>query len=639
MGTGGPGQIALSADGSVVAVLFLQGQLAVHRVADQALILQIPNAFGPPLPHEDGVPPPPAGDHFFDQHVVSLARDGSSVTVQDQTHVAKWAIPLGDQVFDVHASYVATVFAPDDSAFMGVTTLFGPDTRVDLRDGNTGAMIHQYSVPNVRAVGFAAGGHLAQFVVSPCPTGESCAAIVSYAADDTGTLVSTVLLAPDDPIPTGRFSATGRYFAGFIPRQDRPDYKDLDVIDVSDGHRVLLAAVDSDYLAFSPDDAVIETFSPRTTALNVAVRVSTGEIRGVPGTYYATAAAAASRGAPAFTLDGSGVYWTNDTWTDANAAGLGPSARFPTLAGQGFSFMAASIAPDGNTLATASYDERMASDDVIIWNLRTREGRRLETGSPVFNVAVSPNSDRVLLSKPYPQRGSLQEWSLESSTRTRLIDVGIASVWNAVYAPDGQEIAAVLDNGIGILAPTAQAIDPTIAVGEPGLGVAYTRDGSRLAVSGPALWQVSDRRKLWPTDDPGPTFYAEGDNWVAVSPDGDLLLTSDFQSSSPPPWDNVGDTYLTDENNYSTQTRIYRVGSTSLTLVNDLGTALPRRPVFSPDGAWVVAGNYLWSVESTGIKMLPLSTAHGLLSVSTIGPDGTIAVGRQDGVVELFCPN
>src|SRR4051794_33652688 len=33
MGTGGPGQIALSADGSVVAVLFLQGQLAVHRVA------------------------------------------------------------------------------------------------------------------------------------------------------------------------------------------------------------------------------------------------------------------------------------------------------------------------------------------------------------------------------------------------------------------------------------------------------------------------------------------------------------------------------------------------------------------------------------------------------------------------------
>jgi WD40 repeat protein len=169
-------------------------------------------------------------------------------------------------------------------------------------------------------------------------------------------------------------------------------------------------------------------------------------------------------------------------------------------------------------------------------------------------------------------------------------------------------------------------------VGQTYAALAFSPDGRTLATSGPMLWSVSDGQRLWPTDrlppSPVPVTGADTlvDNWVTFSPDGTLILVSRFSSD--------GGSWLADFQSYQTLTKIYRASDG--TLVRDMGSSMRRRPAFSADGAWIVAGSQVYpTLAGAPVQLSPASVFD---NVSAFAPDGTIAVGGTDGVTRLYCP-
>jgi len=650
MGTGGPGAIALSADAAVVAILFVEGQLVVQRVADQAKLVEIADAFGPPSPDFDPDMAPPPTQRFFQSHTLALAPDGSSVMVQDATHLAAWRIPSGEQLFDLAGSFARPVIDPSASTFVvfhGALFIDGsPATAVELRSLSDGSLVHQLDGANVTSIGFGAGG--AQILMSRprfAACGAQCGEIEAFDAD-SGALVGAALLAQDDPA-AGRFSPKGRYFVGFAAPQMPGTPDELRVLDTTDGHRVASYSIDGDDLAFSPDESTVFTFySSRTDMCCASIaNIDTGDSQPAPqATSQTTAAALGPAGHPTFGLDRTGVYRTTDPWPVFPSPDYQPPARFRTLPGQGMSFMAATASPDGRWLATTSIDATSPSvEDVILWDLHARRGERVLTTVTAANVAFSPDGQRALLAGPRDgltlDVTSLREWPLEADTADWAVGAERDTIRNAVYGSDGTHVVAALGSGIQAMRVGESTLSANIAVGEPFLAMALHPDGDRLAVSGPELWRVSDQRRIGPAAPGSPAAAPAGsDSWLAFSPDGSLLLTSDFQSTASPPWNSVAYPDARDHDSYTTRTRLYQVDDAGLTLVHDLGPGLPRRPVFSPDGAWILAGNVLFSLESQGSKTLPLSLGYLEVAISTFAPDGTIAIGREDGVIELFCP-
>jgi WD40 repeat protein len=200
--------------------------------------------------------------------------------------------------------------------------------------------------------------------------------------------------------------------------------------------------------------------------------------------------------------------------------------------------------------------------------------------------------------------------------------------WSSAGAisPDGQQLAlgscSFLEihdlDGAAVARLTSQVFAP---------GVAYSPDGRFLATSGPELYSADGKERFWPAQvvpgpgPPNPTFAYESlqDNTVSFSPDGSLLLVSNTinRPPRPRPW--------------TATSRLVRVSDGSL--VQDFGTSLPRRPSFSPDGAWIVAGTELVFVPTGAVAPLDAD-----LEVSAFLPDGRIAALGHDDVVRLYCP-
>ena len=67
--------------------------------------------------------------------------------------------------------------------------------------------------------------------------------------------------------------------------------------------------------------------------------------------------------------------------------------------------------------------------------------------------------------------------------------------------------------------------------------------------------------------------------------------------------------------------------------LRSLGADLPRRPIFSPDGRWILAGDRLIDVESGQASPLGVPAA-----ISLFLSDGRIADADASGAVSLLCP-
>jgi len=107
------------------------------------------------------------------------------------------------------------------------------------------------------------------------------------------------------------------------------------------------------------------------------------------------------------------------------------------------------------------------------------------------------------------------------------------------------------------------------------------------------------------------------DGWVAFSPDGAMLVARRGSYDS-----------------LSFHTSIHRAADGML--IRDLATDIGGSPVFSPDGAWLLAGATVVKIAGTSSPI----TLHAVTQpgASTFAPDGTIIAARSNGVGLLLCP-
>ena len=207
---------------------------------------------------------------------------------------------------------------------------------------------------------------------------------------------------------------------------------------------------------------------------------------------------------------------------------VGKKTLVHDLRGHTDSILAADLATDGSTLATAGYDRL-----VKLWDLTAgREIRTLkEHTDAIFGVAFSP--DGKLLASASADR-TIKLWEVPSGARRGTIGDSTAEVYAVAFAADGKSvIGAGVDRSIrswtltgegGKLARSAFAHDAPI------IHLLAARDGTWLASAS------EDRTvKLWDlaTLQPLRAFEGQGD-WplaIALSPDKLRLVVGRYDGS------------------------------------------------------------------------------------------------------------
>ncbi|PSB54611.1 serine/threonine protein kinase, partial [filamentous cyanobacterium CCP1] len=107
-----------------------------------------------------------------------------------------------------------------------------------------------------------------------------------------------------------------------------------------------------------------------------------------------------------------------------------------TLLGHSDAVRSLVMSPDGQTLASGSSDAT-----IKLWDMETGELRRTLSGhsGPIWSVAISSDG-RVLASGSYD--GTVRVWDLESGTLIYTLPEHYDSVWSVAISPDGQTVVS-----------------------------------------------------------------------------------------------------------------------------------------------------------------------------------------------------
>lgn len=203
---------------------------------------------------------------------------------------------------------------------------------------------------------------------------------------------------------------------------------------------------------------------------------------------------------------------------DARIAVWTPGRTVPdsVLAGHGAPVAALAVSPDGETLASASWDHT-----IRLWNLAGREPSVLGGhGQNVNGVAFFPDG-KELVSAGYD--ATVRIWPV--SQRASPIVAELPAPLNAVaMEPDGEIAAAGADGRIYFLSPAGERLGTAEAATAPIVALAMSRNGMRLAaasINGAiAIVDPKTRSVLRTLGTPGLPVWA-----VAFLPDGRTLLT------------------------------------------------------------------------------------------------------------------
>lgn len=271
-----------------------------------------------------------------------------------------------------------------------------------------------------------------------------------------------------------------------------------------------------------------------------------------------------------------------------------------------------------------------AYQSVALWHLpATSIALRLTNVSYGFNLALSPDGTLVAIS------GDGVDVTNNEGTGARALSdgpfvwrslppdvpIGGSFVRSLAFSPDSTLLASGRNYDVDLFrADIGTPVDKLVTqVSSP--GVAFSPNGKHLASSAPASWRVADRTAEWapPASDPLAKcdFDCFSDNWVTFSPDGALLLTQFAHLSESFAWD----------------TTTTLVDAASGNVLQSFGAGLPRRPTFSPDGHWIVAGDRL--IDAKTGEQSPLGV-EALLSLFL--SDGRILAASASGAVTLLCP-
>jgi WD40 repeat protein len=263
-------------------------------------------------------------------------------------------------------------------------------------------------------------------------------------------------------------------------------------------------------------------------------------------------------------------------------------------------------------------------EDLLLWNLPDQALQRTFSSVGATSVQFSSDGRRVLIANRHEEpQGRLEEWELDGEAPLWSVATDGTRIYGASYSPSGAQVAVSFADGVGLMARGGTTVAPTMAREIVYPASAFSPDGAWLATSGPSLWSMADQAQAWTTVSPPlPSSAADvPDNAIVFSPDGATIMSSEVT--------------VFDLLNTAIATRLYRASDGMM--LRDLVGTLKRRPAFSPDGKWLLAADVVWEIATGRTVMLhpdPRPT-----SVSVFLSDGRIALARQDGIIEMFCPH
>ncbi|MEV5170713.1 WD40 repeat domain-containing protein [Streptomyces flaveolus] len=295
-----------------------------------------------------------------------------------------------------------------------------------------------------------------------------------------------------------------------------------------------------------------------------------------------------------------------------------------------------SFSPDGNTLATASYDRTVRLWDVTDPNRPAPLGRPLTGHTSWVSSAVFSPDGRTLASAG--DDGTVRLWDVSDPAHARPLGKPLTghrgTIYLVAFSPDGHTLATAGEDRTVRLWDVTDPRRPGTLTTLRGHGaavrcVAFGPDGRTLATGGDddtiRLWDVSTPRR----PEPVRTLRGHTDlvHSVAFSPDG-RTLASGSADDTIRLWD------VTDP------ARAAAVGSP---LTGHTGPVWS--VAFTPDGGRLAAASAdstasLWNVSDPSSPSQvgePLAGSSGEMYALGFRPDGrTLATGSGDGKVRLW---
>jgi len=186
---------------------------------------------------------------------------------------------------------------------------------------------------------------------------------------------------------------------------------------------------------------------------------------------------------------------------------------------------ALAVSPDGSTVASGGWDRKL-----VLWNVADGRPRVLEGHEANINaVAFSPDGTR-LASGDYD--GKIMLWRMPEGAPIETLSGNGFPVNALAFAPDGRLLAALGDDTVRVLDPTAKReLLRFAAHAEPVVSLALSADG-RIAASGSSggtveVWRSGNGerlRKLYAARGPvwALAFLAGGERLLAGGADGTL---------------------------------------------------------------------------------------------------------------------
>ncbi|MFJ2743594.1 hypothetical protein ACIO3O_28540 [Streptomyces sp. NPDC087440] len=301
-----------------------------------------------------------------------------------------------------------------------------------------------------------------------------------------------------------------------------------------------------------------------------------------------------------------------------------PKSLGAPLAGHQSWVSSAVFSPDGTTLASASDD-----GTIRLWNVRDPQHPRLlgdpliSDGGSIYLVAFSPDGHTLATAN---DDHNVRLWNVEDPSRPEALGAfpgHTAAVRSVAFSRDGRTLAAGGDDGTIRLWDTADPRRPKpvekVLTGHTGTvhSVAFNQDGRTLASGGSddtiRLWNVADPRHAEPLG--APLTHHTGPIWsVAFNPGGYMLAAASADSTATL-W-NVSDPA------HPSQVGEPLAGSSGEMYA--LG--------FSPDGRTLATGS-----GDNKVRLWSIPTADMIGRIGAFRPDGKVlATAARDEQVRLW---